>query len=119
MHTIFLLADDDVDDIELFCEALQTVDPSVECVCVQNGREALEMINSLLPNNQPQLIFLDINMPVMNGWDCLRHLKNNPSLKDIPVLIYSTTSREKDINYALDLGALCFFTKPKDYQELK
>ncbi|WP_207515792.1 response regulator [Longitalea luteola] len=119
MKPIFLLADDDIDDRELFCEALGTVDPSITCYCADNGRVALHMLDSKQPSEYPHLIFLDINMPVMNGWECLVQLKRSEAYRHIPVFIYTTSSHQREANIAFDLGADCFFTKPAEYNELK
>ena len=113
----FLLADDDLDDIILFCEALREVDPSIHCHTVNDGAAALELLDEL--PNLPDLIFLDINMPRMNGWECLAKLKESEKYGTIPVLMYSTSTLEKDANMALDLGALCFFSKPHQFNELR
>ena len=116
MEKIFLLADDDMDDTLLFCEALETVDETVTCYCATHGQEALEI---LAKEKLPDLIFLDINMPRMNGWECLKRIKQNTAYANIPILVYSTSSHPKDINTALDLGALCFFSKPNNFDDLK
>ncbi|HZH96411.1 MAG TPA: response regulator [Flavisolibacter sp.] len=115
---IFLLADDDADDTQLFCEALEDIDPSIVCYCAADGKKVMEILENK-ELEKPQVIFLDINMPGMNGWECLAQLKNNEAYRHIPVLIYSTSSHQKEANLALDLGALCFFTKPSDFIELK
>lgn len=115
---IFLLADDDGDDTSLFCEALEEIDPSIVCYCAKDGKKALEILDNK-ELEKPQVIFLDINMPGMNGWECLVELKNNELYKQIPVLIYSTSSHQREANIAIDLGALCFFTKPSNFIELK
>jgi CheY-like chemotaxis protein len=116
MKKIFLLADDDGDDMELFCEALDAVDPSVVCYCASNG---LEVMNILSREEKPHLIFLDINMPAMNGWECLKAIKRTEAYKHIPVFMYSTSAHQREVNIALDLGAVCFFTKPHSFNELK
>lgn len=118
MKKIFLLADDDMDDKELFQDALNEIDPSINCYFANDGKEALEILgdNTKLP---PRIIFLDINMPGMDGWECLSILKSTTEYKDIPVIMYSTSSHRRDIDNALDNGALCFFTKPNEYSELK
>jgi CheY-like chemotaxis protein len=118
MQKIFLLADDDSDDQAFFCEALQEIDPSIVCYCVADGRATLELLSNE-ELERPHIIFLDINMPGMNGWECLTKLKQHEEHTAIPVIIYSTSSHPKDADLALDLGAMCFFTKPNDYQELK
>ena len=112
-----LLADDDIDDIKLFCEALQEVDTSVVCHTVTDGSAVLELLVNT--PSKPDVIFLDINMPRMNGWQCLAELKQEKAFSNIPVFIYSTSTNPKDAEKALDLGALCFFAKPNEFEELK
>jgi CheY-like chemotaxis protein len=67
----------------------------------------------------PNVIFLDINMPQMNGWQCLSALKSDPATKEIPVIIYSTSSHERDKQIAMELGASGFITKPSNYHSLR
>lgn len=114
---IFLLADDDSDETDLFLEALAAVNGSITCHSCRNGQEAINKIDKL--DEKPHLIFLDINMPIMNGWQCLKYLKSHHVYKHIPVIIYSTSSHQRDKEIATDLGALCFFTKPNNFNELK
>lgn len=118
MEKIFLLADDDSDDTLLFCEALQEIDPLITCYYATDGNQVLEILQDKNLKT-PQIIFLDINMPGMNGWQCLKLLKEKEEYRHIPVVIYSTSSHQKEANTALNLGALCFFTKPSDFIELK
>jgi CheY-like chemotaxis protein len=117
-RTTFLLADDDADDKTLFCEALSEVDPAIVCYTASDGKEALALL-SKDQVKKPNIIFLDINMPIMDGWQCLGKLKENADLKNIPVIMYSTSSYQRDIDLALESGAFCFFTKPSDYRELR
>jgi CheY-like chemotaxis protein len=114
----FLLVDDDSDDTELFTEAIEAVDASVRFYSAADGREALDKL-SAKAINPPDIIFVDINMPEMNGWQLLHRLKGDQDLKDIPVIIYSTSSQLKDIKTASASGALCFFTKPTSFVHLK
>ena len=114
----FLLADDDSDDKTLFCEALSEIDPSIVCHTASDGKEALAILSEK-QIKKPNIIFLDINMPVMDGWQCLGKLKEHTDHKDIPVIMYSTSSYQRDIDLALESGAFCFFTKPSDYRELR
>lgn len=114
----FLLADDDNDDKTLFCEALAEIDPGIVCHTAGDGKEALALLSEK-QIHRPSIIFLDVNMPVMDGWQCLRRLKENADHKDIPVIMYSTSSYQRDIEQAIDGGAICFFTKPSDYRELR
>jgi CheY-like chemotaxis protein len=115
--TKILLADDDRDDREIFSDALASVDANVVYEGVEDGGEAIEALSD--DANRPNIIFLDINMPVMNGWDVLRKLKGDSTYDDIPVIIYSTSSGEKEKRTAFDLGALCFVTKPDSVKLIK
>jgi CheY-like chemotaxis protein len=112
---IILIVDDDAEDIELFCEAVSEIDGTISCVEAYNGVEALKILqrDQLLPH----FIFLDINMPFMNGQKCLAELKRNPIYKDIPVVMYSTTNNEQQIEECQALGA-SFLTKPNSYTDL-
>jgi CheY-like chemotaxis protein len=115
---VILLADDDADDVMLFKEALSEIDSSITCYTAENGEEALKLISGLLID-KPDVIFLDINMPLMNGWQFLSELKRDPFLEHIPVVMYSTSSYKSDIDKSFMLGAICFFVKPGSFRELK
>ena len=112
-----LLADDDTDDAEIFSMVLTKVDPSIKLVHAVNGLAVLEYLkqNTVVPD----VIFLDINMPEMNGWQCLQSLKENPLTSGIPVLMYTTSSHTRDKEIAMNLGAVAFITKPSDYKALE
>jgi CheY-like chemotaxis protein len=107
------LVDDDEDDQLFFVEAMQEIDSSIYCSIAENGRKALNRLNALV--ELPDLIFLDINMPELNGFDCLKELKKCARLRTIPVIMLSTSVSVKDINYSKELGAQLFFTKPSSY----
>lgn len=112
---IILLADDDIDDTEMFCEALTNIDDNLICHCSTNGNDLFTKLNEISKN--PDLIFLDLNMPVLNGWQCLKILKEDQRFKDIPVIMISTSSHKGEIATAMDLGALCYFVKPNSFKE--
>ena len=118
MKKRFLVIDDDSDDRELFSEALASVDPVIVCDQATDGAEALKRLTTR-EIDAPDIIFLDINMPVMNGWQFLTRLKSEDQYKDIPVIVYTTSSNVKDKMIADDLGALCFITKPHAFGRLK
>src|SRR5687767_15464750 len=75
MNKTILLADDDKDDADIFQQALRAVDPSVEFFHVDTGSGLFDFLNDE-KNAKPSAIFLDLNMPAMNGWQCLAKLKN-------------------------------------------
>lgn len=112
-----LLADDDLDDTEMFCEALIDVNEKVICHCAANGNEVLDILNKLDEN--PDLIFMDVNMPIMNGWECLKVLKKDKKYQNIPVIMISTSSHKKDVDTASDLGCIGYFVKPNNFNDLK
>jgi CheY-like chemotaxis protein len=114
----FLIVDDDNDDREMFCEALELEVPGSICYHAPNGRRAIIALDNE-EIDLPDLIFLDINMPVMNGWQCLAKLKQAEAYQNIPVIMYSTSSYPEDVEKAQRLKALCFFSKPSNFKELK
>jgi CheY-like chemotaxis protein len=105
-----LLVDDDDDDREIFCLALQKIDPAIECMTARDGVEALSILNG--KKYLPDYIFLDLNMPVMDGKECLKGIRMQNHLSTVPVIIFSTSSAEKDKEEAKKLGATAFITKP-------
>jgi CheY-like chemotaxis protein len=118
MNKRFLLIDDDSDDRELFSEALIAVDPVSVCDRVPDGEQAFSKLESR-QIDKPDMIFLDINLPTMSGWQILSKLKDIDDYRQIPVIIYSTSTNPRDRDLAQNLGALCFFSKPNDYKKLK
>lgn len=117
-NNIFLLVDDDGDDRHLFTEAAGLIQPQITCYVSENGKQAIELLSDL-SKQLPHVIFLDVNMPVMNGWNCLKELKSNERLKDIPVIMYSTTSHQREVDIACEMGAHCFCVKPEKFTLLK
>ena len=111
-----LLIDDDVDDQEIFMLALTQISDQFDCHVINNGYEALQQLKkqAILPD----YIFLDLNMPRINGKECLKDLKKNDRLRNIPVIIYSTSSSLTDINDTRRLGAADFITKPFSIKHL-
>ena len=112
---IILNVDDDDEDIEIFCDALREIDPSIICMVAKSADEALQILNSDI--ELPQYIFLDINMPKVDGNACLKEIKKDPRLNKIPVIMYSTYSRTSDLETykSLDAG---FLVKKNSYYEL-
>lgn len=113
-----MLIDDDRDDAELFKEALSEINSSIVLVYHQDSRTALKQLQDS-SSDLPELIFLDINMPVVSGWQCLTEFKNSEHLKDIAVIMFTTSSQPREKEIAKELGAQGFITKPSDYETLK
>jgi len=117
MSKVVLLVDDDADDRELFAEALLQINEAVRSLFAKNGYEALEVL--LSPNSKlPDYIFLDLNMPLMGGKDCLKRIKEIPLIKDIPVIVLTTSKQPEDKEEMIKLGAWLYITKPDYFDKL-
>jgi CheY-like chemotaxis protein len=110
-----MLIDDDKDDCEIFCDAAQAVS-ECKCHCVHSSLEALSILDK--SKKLPSCIFLDINIPVMDGVTVLKHIKKNEKFSKIPVVMYSTTSNPNEVQECLRLGANRFIRKTTDYRKL-
>jgi CheY-like chemotaxis protein len=113
LHTIFI-CDDDQDDRQFFVDAVQSVYPTIKIEEVTNGSELL----NLLLHVRPDLVFLDLDMPVLNGVQCIDQIRKNPKLKELPIVVFSSTSRISNIDTAYEVGADLFFIKPTTFGEL-
>ncbi|WP_018614841.1 response regulator [Segetibacter koreensis] len=113
-----LLVDDDRDDQMIFRHAINEINTQIECNCYDNAEQGLRALKT---DNQhkPDFIFLDLNLPFMHGFEFLQLLKTSEDLNDIPVIIYSTSSRDSDKIKARELGALNYLSKPTSFNELK
>ena len=116
MKRIFLV-DDDIDDQLFFTDALKEIDESIQCDIANNGKDALERLKNLLL--LPDILFLDLNMPFMNGYECLSQLKNETRLAGIPVVIFTTSNDPKDVEITHQLGADVFLSKPNEFTLLR
>src|SRR5687767_2835287 len=116
MMTVFY-ADDDSEDREVFCDIIQQINPAIKVMLASNGLQALEMLQKA--DALPHFIFLDINMPVMNGRECLIKLKSIDRLKRIPVIIYTTSSVKEELKELVQLGAQDFIIKANSFNKAK
>lgn len=112
-----LVIDDDEDDLEIFVAAVNELSGSATCTPVSDAHSALESLKK--KTLDPDVIFLDLNMPVMNGRQFLTLVKSDQSLRDIPVIIFSTSSHSETIEETKQLGANGFITKPNSFSDLK
>lgn len=108
-----MLIDDDEDDREIFLSVVESIAPRVHCAVATNGQDAIVKLNS--SNLLPEIIFLDLNMPLMDGKQFLREVKKSELLKTIPVVVLSTSSDKETIIQTQNLGAEKFITKPDRY----
>lgn len=86
---VILNIDDDLDDREMFCDALRIVDPAISCIQMASGPEALEFMAT--GEVLPDYIFIDINMPKMDGYECAEAIRAIPKMKEVPLVMFSTT----------------------------
>lgn len=115
-NQLLFLVDDDMDDQEIFKSALAKVDEDLALLTATNGYDALQVLSSA--TKLPDYIFVDLNMPRMSGLQFLKEIKNNNTLKNIPVIIYTTSSNPNDIAKTRELGADDFITKPARFSDL-
>ncbi len=114
-HTIFV-AEDDEDDQFLLRTAFASTGVACDLVFFANGEE---LINQLAESEQrPTLVLLDLNMPIMDGFQTLTHLRNQEAYRTMPVLVLTTSSQREDVTRAYSLGANSFITKPHQYADL-
>jgi CheY-like chemotaxis protein len=111
---LILAVDDDQDDLEMFQDAILHIDPSITVMTAINGEEALTFLSSDTMVS-PDIIFLDINMPKVDGRECLRFVKSNNFLRRIPVVMLSTTISDFDKASFERLGAT-FITKQPTFE---
>ncbi|MUH34585.1 response regulator [Zobellia amurskyensis] len=117
LNPIYLIVDDDEDDIDFFHEAMREVNASALCHFAYDGEEALSLLRYKL-KMLPDLIFLDLNMPRMDGITCLRELKRDEKLRHIPVIINTTSAYQKEKEDCLILGAAYFLTKATSFRNM-
>lgn len=114
-RSIFLI-DDDEDDQLLFDDALKRIDAGLKLFTAENGIEALKLLEP--PQIFPDIIFLDLNMPVMNGFEFLGEFKKFEHLLPVPIVIFTTSSNPDHVLQTHALGARAFITKPASFPVL-
>jgi CheY-like chemotaxis protein len=117
LYKQLLIIDDDIEDQEIFVEALKEVDPSIECQGAVSGENAFSLFQSH-SIDMPDLIFLDLNMPKMNGKQVLREIKKHERCARVPVIMYSTSFAPHDIEEVRQLGAAHYLLKPSRFDDL-
>jgi len=113
-----LLADDDEADRLLFKEAFEEMKINTKVQTVNNGAELMEYLNRA-GTVLPEIIFLDLNMPRKNGFECLNEIRANKNFNEISICIYSTSAAERDIEATFIAGANVYISKPNDFNVLK
>lgn len=112
------LIEDDVDDQEIFFLALHAVDRNINCEVAYDGYEGIERLKSD-EHFKPSYIFIDVNMPKINGIECLRALRQIERLGGCRIIMYSTSEDQKIVMECMELGANDFILKPPSLDSLK
>ena len=113
MKNIFL-AEDDADDRMFFEDALKQLPIPTQLTLSNDGLELMSNLETVIPD----VIFLDLNMPRKNGFQCLEEIRNTPKLKDIPIVVFSTTANDDAVNKTYQLGANYYICKPHSFELL-
>jgi CheY-like chemotaxis protein len=112
-----LLADDDIDDNILFQEILDELDLATQLQTVNDGEQLIKLLTE--KEKLPDILFLDLNMPRKNGFECLLEIKGAEKLKRLPVIIFSTSYETESINLLHKNGAHYYIRKPNDFTQFK
>jgi CheY-like chemotaxis protein len=113
-----LLAEDDSDDCSFFKEALKEFPLATQLTIVRDGDQLMQHLTSE-SCKLPQIIFLDVNMPRKNGFECLSEIKQDKKLKELPVVIYTTSFHKKIATLFYEAGAAYYISKPSEISQLK
>lgn len=113
-----MLADDDLDDCEMFQLALEEVGANVTLDIFHDGKSLIEFLRNT-GSDIPDIVFLDLNMPILNGLEALREIRSDEQLRELSIAIYSTSNTDKDIEETLASGANIYITKPTSFRSLK
>ncbi|HEX2609174.1 MAG TPA: response regulator [Flavisolibacter sp.] len=114
---VLLYAEDDVDDFESLKDAVAQLTDKYTLLQAKNGTEVLSILEERFTETHPCLIILDLNMPIMDGKEVLIWLKNDQRYKNIPVMVFTTSSREDDLRLCQS-HKCTFFRKPTLYRDL-
>lgn len=113
-----LLADDDEDDRLIFKEALEQTGLNVKLTLMHNGVQLMEYLEQQKGKELPHILFLDLNMPLKGGIECLKEIRDDDVLQGLSVAIYSTSASEEDIENTFIEGANVYIKKPNDFNRL-
>ena len=116
-NIVLFIVDDDEDDKKLFMASAKEINERITFVTASDGQEALKLLKDE-HNKVPDYIFLDLRMPRVGGAKCLKEIKEDKRLQDVPVFIYTTSADVKDSIELKEMGAVHFITKPVDPGEI-
>lgn len=115
------IADDDFEDFQLIKKTFQESQYNVHLSHVEDGQYLIDILKAQSKYSKfgelPNLILMDLNMPRKNGLEVLKEIKENSLLSKIPIIIFTTSQTQKDIDKAYELGASCYVSKPQTAEE--
>lgn len=113
-----LIVDDDADDRDIIRDAFNANNEQADYVSLENGDALLQYLHENASNGLPALIMLDLNMPGKDGREALREIKSTAAFQKIPIIVFTTSSSERDKQTSYEYGANCFVTKPDTFDKL-
>jgi CheY-like chemotaxis protein len=117
LKPVILIAEDNPDDVEMLRRSFQQAGIEATLEVAANGAEAIQFLEGR--DRLPDFVLLDLKMPGKDGFDVLRWVREQPALKDLPIIVLTCSDEIRDVNRAYSLGANSFLTKPLDFTEFK
>jgi len=124
MHHTILLVEDDPNDVLLIQRAFQQNGDSLNLIVLSDGEAALKYLEKARQEDHteeypiPQLVMLDLKLPRISGFEVLEWIRNHPRYRHLPVVVFSSSSMQEDVNMAYDLGVNSYLLKPVDYDQM-
>ena len=117
MNTNLFLAEDDDEDIKFFTDIISDISPDIQISVAKNGIELMNLLETekLLPD----FIFLDLNMPIKTGFECLKEIRSSEKWKAIKIVILTTSSQREQIKEVYKMGADLYLQKPNSYSTFR
>jgi CheY-like chemotaxis protein len=115
-----ILTEDNEDDRDFFVSALEDLNLPIELISTNDGVELMTTLRETVTEPPPpHVIFLDLNLPRKNGYECIREIRETTKLKDIPIVVISTTDSTNEVEKTYNQGANCYIKKPISHIDLK
>jgi CheY-like chemotaxis protein len=115
-----ILTEDNEDDRDFFVSALEDLNLPIELISTNDGVELMTtLMETVTEPPPPHVIFLDLNLPRKNGYECIREIRETTKLKDIPIVVISTTDSTNEVEKTYNQGANCYIKKPISHIDLK
>lgn len=113
--THILFSDDDTDDALLFTQAADLMKSSILLSFAEDGEQLMRYLSK---ESLPDMIFLDLNMPVKNGIECLREIRSDNKLDKLPIIVYTTSDNPRDVDTCFELKANLYVVKPTSFESI-